>query len=243
MGSYWQQGGRDAGTLKALLRPAHRYNNCGLSSMHPYFQDRYDAARQLAAKLEKYKKNDGVILAIPRGGVPIGYYLAKHLGFDLDLLMTKKIGHPANEEYAIGAVGLEDTMIEDTVNVPEHYLEEMIPRIRRQLKETYKKFMGRTTPADIRGKISIVVDDGIATGRTILATLKMLRNRQPGKLVVAVPVASKQAAERISQEVDELICLYIPSTFYGVGKFYRDFNQVQDREVITLLKECFSSSP
>lgn len=202
-----------------------------------YFQDRYDAARQLAIQLEKYKGNDGVILAIPRGGVPIGYYLAKHLGFDLDLLMTKKIGHPANEEYAIGAVGLEDSIIEDTTNVSDAYLDEMIPRIRRQLKETYKKFMGRTTPADIRDKITIVVDDGIATGRTILATLKMLRNKQPGKLIVAVPVASDQAAERISQEVDELICLYIPSRFYGVGKFYLDFSQTQDREVMALLKE------
>jgi len=202
-----------------------------------YFQDRYDAARQLAIQLEKYKGNDGVILAIPRGGVPIGYYLAKHLGFDLDLLMTKKIGHPANEEYAIGAVGLEDSIIEDTTNVSDAYLDEMILRIRRQLKETYKKFMGRTTPADIRDKITIVVDDGIATGRTILATLKMLRNQQPGKLIVAVPVASDQAAERISQEVDELICLYIPSRFYGVGKFYLDFNQTQDREVMALLKE------
>jgi len=202
-----------------------------------YFQDRYDAARQLAIQLEKYKGNDGVILAIPRGGVPIGYYLAKHLGFDLDLLMTKKIGHPANEEYAIGAVGLEDSIIEDTTNVSDAYLDEMILRIRRQLKETYKKFMGRTTPADIRDKITFVVDDGIATGRTILATLKMLRNKQPGKLIVAVPVASDQAAERISQEVDELICLYIPSRFYGVGKFYLDFNQTQDREVMALLKE------
>lgn len=202
-----------------------------------YFQDRYDAARQLAASLEKYKKEDGVILAIPRGGVPIGYYLAKRLGFDLDLLMTKKIGHPTNEEYAIGAVGLEDSIIEDTVNVPDRYLGEMIPRIRRQLKETYKKFMGRTTPVDIYGKITIIVDDGIATGRTILATLKMLRNKQPEKLIVAVPVASEQAAERIGQEVDQFVCLYIPSPFFGVGKFYENFSQTQDREVMALLKE------
>lgn len=202
-----------------------------------YFQDRYDAAQQLAARLEKYKKHDGVILAIPRGGVPIGYYLAKHLGFDLDLLMTKKIGHPANKEYAIGAVGLEDSITEDLVNVPEHYLEETIPRIRRQLKETYRKFMGRTMPVNIHGKITIVVDDGIATGRTILASLQMLRSKQPEKLIVAVPVAAEQAAARISQEVDELICLYIPPTFYGVGKFYLDFSQTPDREVMTLLKE------
>lgn len=202
-----------------------------------YFNDRYDAAIQLAPALEKYKKADGVILAIPRGGVPIGYYLARHLGFSLDLLMTKKIGHPANEEYAIGAVGLEDSIIEDVMNIPEHYLEKVIPRIRRQLRETYRKFMDRMHPLDIRNRTAIIVDDGIATGRTILATLKMLRNRQPENLVVAVPVASEQAAERIRPEVDEFISLYVPTPFFGVGKFYHDFSQTEDAEVMALLKD------
>jgi putative phosphoribosyl transferase len=205
-----------------------------------YFADRYDAAIQLAAQLEKYKKEDGIILAVPRGGVPIGYYLAKHFDFPLDLLMTKKIGHPSNEEYAIGAVGLEDSIVEEATNISDDYLETVLTRIRNQLKEKYKKFMGRTTPMDIHGKTAIVVDDGIATGRTILATLEMLRNRQPGKLIVAVPVASAQAAERIRQEVDELVCLYTPSTFYGVGRFYRDFSPTEDKEVMHLLKELNS---
>jgi predicted phosphoribosyltransferase len=202
-----------------------------------YFTDRYDAAIQLAPKLEKYRKEDGVILAIPRGGVPIGYYLAKHFGFTLDLLMTKKIGHPSNEEYAIGAVGLEDSIIEDMMNVPEHYLEEVIPRIRRRLREAYRKFMDRTHPLDLRNKTVIVVDDGIATGRTILATLKMLRNQRPQKLIIAVPVASEQAADRIKQEVDDFISVYIPSPFYGVGKFYLNFEQTEDKEVLALLEE------
>lgn len=131
--------------------------------------------------------------------------------------MTKKIEHPSNEEYAIGAVGLEDSIVEEVTNISDDYLETVLSRIRQQLKEKYKKFMGRTTPMDIYGKTAIVVDDGIATGRTILATLEMLRNRQPGKLIVAVPVALAQAAERIRQEVDELVCLYMPSQFYGVG--------------------------
>lgn len=205
-----------------------------------YFADRYDAAIQLAAELEKYKKEDGIILAVPRGGVPIGYYLAKHFDFPLDLLMTKKIGHPSNEEYAIGAVGLEDSIVEEATNVSDDYLETVLTRIRQQLKEKYKKFMGRTAPMDIHRKTAIVVDDGIATGRTILATLEMLRNRQPGKLIVAVPVASAQAAERIRQEVDELVCLYTPSLFYGVGKFYRDFSPTEDNEVMHLLKKLNS---
>lgn len=202
-----------------------------------YFTDRYDAAMQLAFRLEKYKDEDGVILAVPRGGVPIGYYLARHLNFVLDLLMTKKIGHPSNEEYAIGAIGLEESILEAITGIPKEYLEKETIRIRQQLKEQYLKFMGRNEPTDIRGKIVIVVDDGIATGRTILATLKMLRNKKPRKLVVAVPVASQQAAERIEKEVDEFICLYTPSSFYGVGRFYDDFSQVEDEEVMNLLRE------
>jgi putative phosphoribosyl transferase len=202
-----------------------------------YFIDRYDAAMQLALLLEKYKDQEGVILAVPRGGVPIGYYLAKHLNFSLDLLMTKKIGHPLNEEYAIGAVGLEDIIIEVRENIPESYLQNETTRIREQLKERYLRFMERNEPMDIKGKTVIVVDDGIATGRTILATIKMLRSKQPRKLVVAVPVASAQAAARIKEEVDDFICLHIPSEFYGVGRFYHDFSEVSDEQVAILLKE------
>lgn len=203
-----------------------------------YFNDRYDAAVQLVTKLEKYKGQDGVILAVPRGGVPIGYYLAKQLDFTLDLLMTKKIGHPFNQEYAIGAVGLEGSIIEATGNdIPNEYILEEITRIRQQLAKRYKKFMGEKKRANIQGKTVIIVDDGIATGRTILATLKMLRSEQPRALVVAVPVASREAADRIRREVDDFICLYTPSPFYGVGRFYRDFSQINDEEVMLLLKE------
>jgi len=203
-----------------------------------YFSDRYDAARKLAPLLEHYKHQDGVILAVPRGGVPIGYYLAKHLGLSLDLLMTKKIGHPTNEEYAIGAVGLEGSIIEKTIRgIPETYIQREIARIRQELAKRYKQFMGDRKPDDLQDRIAIVVDDGVATGRTILATLKMLKNKQPRELIVAVPVASPQAAQRISREVDELICLHTPAPFYGVGRFYQDFRQVDDNEVIRLLNE------
>jgi putative phosphoribosyl transferase len=203
-----------------------------------YFIDRYDAAMQLARQLEKYQYSEGVILAVPRGGVPLGYYLAIHLNFELDLLMTKKLGHPLNEEYAIGAVGLEDSIIEELHDdISIEYIEQETARIRQKLAEQYKKFMGDKKPLDISGKIVIVVDDGIATGRTILATLKMLRKQKPAKLVVAVPVSSKEAADRIKQEVDDFICLYIPVPFYGVGKFYQNFSQIDDQKVIMLLNE------
>jgi predicted phosphoribosyltransferase len=202
-----------------------------------YFLDRYDAAMQLAIPLEKYRNEEGVILAVPRGGVPLGYYLAKHLDFPLDLLMTKKLGHPSQEEYAIGAVGVEDSIIEESEGIPPEYIEQETKRIRQQLIERYRKFMGSKKTANLRNKTVIIVDDGVATGRTILATIKMLRSKHPRKLVVAVPVASLEAASRIKQEVDDFICLYTPSIFYGVGRFYTDFSQTTDEEVMELLKE------
>ena len=202
-----------------------------------FFLDRYDAAKQLVPLLKKYTNEEGVILAVPRGGVPIGYYLAKHFAFPLDLLMTKKIGHPANEEFAIGAVGIEDSVVDKFYSVPDYYIEHEINRIRKSLVERYKKFMGDREPVDLKNKIVIVVDDGIATGKTILATLKLLRSRHPKKLVVAVPVASAEAADLISKEVDEFIAVYMPEPFYGVGRFYHDFSEVTDEDVIELLKE------
>lgn len=206
-----------------------------------YFFDRHDAAMQLVEKLKKYKGENGVVLAVPRGGVPIGYYIARELDFDLDLLMSKKLGHPYNEEFAIGAVGLEDEIIEETQGISPEYIDEEVANIHRQLKEKYKKFMGNRQPVDVEGKIVIVVDDGVATGRTILATLQMLRRKSPRKLIVAVPVSSEDAAERISSEVDEFICLHTPYPFYGVGRFYQDFSQTTDEEVIALLKELNKS--
>ena len=202
-----------------------------------FFLDRYDAAMKLAPLLEKYKNEDGVVLAVPRGGVPIGYYLAMHFSFPLDLLMTKKIGHPANEEFAIGAVGMQDSIIEKGYNIPQQYIEREINRIRKSLTERYKKFMGDREPVDIKNKIVIVVDDGVATGKTILATLKLLRSQHPKKLIVAVPVASEEAASLIKKEVDEFICPYIPEPFIGVGRFYNDFSETTDDEVMALLKE------
>lgn len=187
--------------------------------------------------LEKYKGRDGVILAVPRGGVPIGFYLARNLHFPLDLLMTKKIGHPANEEFAIGAVGLEGYIVENSYNIPQEYIEREINRVRRQLAGNYKKFMGAREPLDIKDKTVIVVDDGIATGRTILATLKLLRAKKPKKLIIAVPVSSLEAVRRLTREVDQFICLYTPEPFYGVGRFYKEFEQVSDEEVMMLLEE------
>ncbi|HRF16775.1 MAG TPA: phosphoribosyltransferase family protein [Chitinophagaceae bacterium] len=202
-----------------------------------FFKNRFDAAVQLAPLLNKYKHQAAVIMAIPRGGVPIGYYLARYLDLPLDLLMAKKLGHPANPEYAIGAVSLEGSIAEDCFDIPEKYILDETKRIREQLKLRYKQFMGDKEPVDIKGRIVIVTDDGIATGRTILSVIKILRNKQPAKIVVAVPVSSEKAAERIRTVVDEFICLQTPYPFFAIGNFYEDFSQVEDDEVIQLLQE------
>jgi len=202
------------------------------------FRNRYDAALKLIPFLEKYKDERGVVFAIPRGGVPIGYYIAKHYNLPLELLLTKKIGHPGNEEFAIGAVSLEDYIIDERHNIPESYIENEIKRIRESLKERYKKFMGDRKPVDMEGKIVIIVDDGIATGNTLLAAIRMMRQKHPKKIVVAIPVAPREAAEKIKKHVDDFICLHIADDFYGVGQFYLDFSEVSDEEVIRLLKDA-----
>lgn len=204
------------------------------------FQDRFDAAMKLIPLLAKYKNEEGVVLAVPRGGVPIGYYIAMEYNFPLEILLTKKIGHPGSSELAIGAVSLENEVIDDRHNVSDAYIEEQVQLIRKSLQDRYKKFMGDRKPMDLENKIVIIVDDGIATGNTILAAIKMIRAKRPKKIVVAVPVAPPRTAKVIEKEVDDFVCVSIPEAFFGVGQFYQDFSQVTDREVIQLLREANS---
>ena len=203
------------------------------------FKDRLDAAARLMPFLKKYQNQKGVVLAVPRGGVPIAYHIAKNLNLPLELVLIKKIGHPMNEEYAIGAVGLEGEVLDDFTDIPKAYIESEVVRIRALLQERYKKFMGNRKPLSLENKTVIIVDDGIATGNTMLAAIRMMRYQRPGKIVVAVPVAPPQTAEKIKREVDELVCLYSPPDFGGVGQFYDDFEQVSDEEVIGLLQEIY----
>lgn len=204
------------------------------------FHDRKDAALKIIPLLKNYKNEDGVVLAVPRGGVPIGYYIALEYGFPIEILLTKKIGHPGSSELAIGAVSLENEVIDNRHEIPEDYINEQVKIIRKSLHERYKNFMGDRQPLDLENKTVIIVDDGIATGNTMLAAIKLVRAKNPAKIVVAVPVAPNKAAQRIEQQVDEFICVHIPDTFFGVGQFYHDFSQVTDAEVIQLLKEANS---
>lgn len=207
------------------------------------FKDRYDAAMELALKLEKYKGTDGIVLAIPRGGVPIGYVIAKDLGFPLEIVLSKKIGHPSNPEYAIGSVSLDGMVINDSVSdVSEEYIYKTAGKILQDLKTKFKYYMGDREPTNLKDKTVIIVDDGIATGSTIIATVHSVRKLNPKKIVVAAPVASPPSISKIESIADEIVVLLTPQNFMGVGQFYYNFSQVEDEEVILQLKEANANS-
>lgn len=195
------------------------------------FTNRIEAGMMLADRLKKYKGTDAVILAVPRGGVPVAFAVAKELGLPVQLVLAKKIGHPLNKEYAIGAAGLTDYFVVPHDNVPEAYIRQEVAVIRTRLNEMQQQFMGGKEAIGLKGKQLIVIDDGIATGNTLLATISLLRKMNPSKLVIAVPVASASAVEKLSEVADEVVALLVPDEFYGVGAFYEDFSQVTDDEV------------
>ncbi len=197
------------------------------------YHDRAEAALLLADQLTGYRGANAIILAIPRGGVPIGYGLAHSLQLPLELAMVKKIGHPSNPEYAIGAIALDEVAIDEEVS--PQYLEKEIKRIKGELQSRFQQFMGDRKPTNLKGKMVIVVDDGIATGRTLIACVKSIRKKEPLRLIVAAPVASSHAASLLRPIVDEFVCPLVSPEFYAVGQFYENFNQVSDEEVKALL--------
>jgi len=168
----------------------------------------------------------------------MGYEIARHFHMPLELLMTKKIGHPLDREVAIGAVGLEDHRIDVARDVPLKYIEKQVKQIRKSLKERYRKFVGNHLSIDLQNKTVIIIDDGIATGNTILGSIKMIYRQRPEKIVVAVPVAPVETVAKMKKYVDDLICLYVAENFRGVGLYYADFSEVSDEEVISLLRRA-----
>lgn len=200
-------------------------------------KDRIEAGMLLSDKLKKYQDSNTVILAVPRGGVPVGYVIAKKLNLPLDIVLSKKIPHPFNKEFAIGAVSLDSMILDEHPDVPKEYINEEIVRLRRSLDEKYKLYAGNREPLDIKGKNVIIVDDGIATGNTLLASIEMLRKRKPAKIIVAVPVVPEDVVEIFQEKADEFVYILAPRYFRGVGGFYEEFGQVEDVEVIRILKE------
>lgn len=197
--------------------------------------DRKEAGILLSERLKKYQNSNTIILAVPRGGVPVGYEIAKRLHLPMDIVLSKKIGHPNNKEYAIGAVSMNSMTLKEHPEVPQRYIEDEVIRLRKLLKEKYELYMGNREPIDIQGKNVIVVDDGIATGNTLIASISMLRKKEPAKIIVAVPVLPADVIPIFQRNADEFVYLIAAKYFRGVGGFYEQFDQVEDEEVIRML--------
>jgi putative phosphoribosyl transferase len=206
------------------------------------FKDRADAGRRLAAALGAYVDQEPVVLALPRGGVPVAAIVADRLKAPLDLVLVRKIGTPGQPEVALGAVvdGAHPTIVrnEDILVATGTGVAEFDAIGRRELAEIERRrvrYLGRRAPLEVAGRVVIVVDDGIATGATVRAALRATRARGPAKLVLAIPVAAPDALAALRPEADAIVCLATPEDFLGVGQFYEDFRQVSDEEVIDLL--------
>ena len=207
------------------------------------FQDREDAGRQLARALVKYKSRHPVILALPRGGVPVAAEVAESLEAPLDLILVRKIGTPMQPELAMGAVvdGEQPVIVRnqdviDQTGVSDETFNAVCKKELAEIDRRREHYLGNRDRADVQGQVAIIVDDGIATGATTLAAIQALRKREPKELILAVPVAPLDTLQRLLTEVDAIVCLDTPRDFGAIGYYYRDFRQVSDDEVIAILK-------
>jgi putative phosphoribosyl transferase len=213
--------------------------------MQPLFHDRYEAGRKLAAVLGSLRMRDPLVLALPRGGVPVAYEIARALDADLDLLFVRKLGAPGQEELGIGAIVdgaepqivLNDEIVRYVAASPDYIRAET----ERQLREIDRRrdayLLGRA-PLPMNGRTVLVVDDGIATGGTMMAALKGARKNQVARLILAIPVAPREALRELATACDEIICLATPAPFGSVGMYYTDFAQTTDAEVVDLLSRA-----
>jgi putative phosphoribosyl transferase len=208
------------------------------------FRDRHEAGQALADALSHYRDHpNAIVLAIPRGGVVVGYEVATRLGLPLDIHLTRKIGAPYNPELALGAMSGDGSVVLDQemigrLRVPATYLEKEQARQKREIERQMRTYRGQRPTPDLTDKIVILVDDGVATGSTTLAAIRALKQRPLRKLVLAIPVGPPDAAERLSKQADEAVFLATPERFWAVGGFYLVFDQTPDARVIELLHEA-----
>jgi putative phosphoribosyl transferase len=206
------------------------------------FADRIEAGRKLAAKLKGLTgAGEGIVLAIPRGGVVVGYEVAHALKIPLDLIIPRKIGAPSNPELAIGAVAEDGTTVLDQnlvkyLNVSDLYIKEESERQRLEIQRRLQLYRGDYPYPSLNNCTVIIVDDGVATGSTIKAALASLRKKRVKTLIIAVPVGPLSTIQELEKEADRVICLFIPDNFYAIGQFYNDFTQTADEEVIRILR-------
>ncbi|MDY6764547.1 MAG: phosphoribosyltransferase [Halobacteria archaeon] len=205
------------------------------------FKDRRDAGRQLAEELSKEGVQGDIVLAIPRGGLPLGRKVADRLGIPLDIIVARKIGAPHNPELAIGAVGsdgtvwLNEDMIE-SMETDDEYIERNKKLEEENAREKAKRYRGDKPVPDLKEKDVIIVDDGVATGATATACIRLAREAGASKVILAVAVGSPETVESLEEEADDVICVETPSYFRAVGQFYESFGQVSDEEAMEYLE-------
>jgi erythromycin esterase-like protein/predicted phosphoribosyltransferase len=208
------------------------------------FRDRTEAGRLLAEQLHEYAgRDDVVVLALPRGGVPVAFEVARALDAPLDVFVVRKLGVPGHEELALGAIATGGTRVlnervVDSLNIPSEWIEAVDARERRELQRRERAYRGDRPPPNLTGRTVILVDDGLATGSTMLAAVRALRQEAPARIVVAVPVADPEVCAAIRREADDAICLMTPSPLRAVGEWYDDFSQTTDDEVRELLERA-----
>ncbi|MDR3536369.1 MAG: phosphoribosyltransferase [Acetobacteraceae bacterium] len=214
------------------------------------FTDRHDAGRQLAERLLRLRDKNPVVLALPRGGVPVGFEVARALAAPLDLILVRKIGAPFQQELAIGAIAEGDTpelvidpQLVALLEISPEYLEEAKSAALQEIERRRHAYLGDRQPVAIAGRVAIIVDDGIATGATVRAAARATRRRKPAQLILAVPVAPPHTLKALRREVDETVCLTTPADFFAVGQFYQQFPQLRDEEVIALLEQARAFAP
>ncbi|MCB2313060.1 phosphoribosyltransferase [Clostridium tagluense] len=206
------------------------------------FLDRMDAGEKLADSLYKFKDEDVIVLAVPRGGIAVGYDTIKRYGLKWDLIIPRKIGAPHNKEFAIGAVSVDGSYFlnNDYVKmfgISQDYIEKEVLEQTVEIKRRMQEYRGVDTFPEVKGKTVIIIDDGIATGFTILAVIKAVKKQGAKKIILAIPVGPRETIEEFKEIVDEVICLYIPENFYAVGSYYENFKQVTDVEVFIIIHE------
>lgn len=210
--------------------------------MAPRFHDRREAGRQLATQLEQYRdRSDTLVLALPRGGVPVAYEVAAALNAPLDVFLVRKVGMPGHEEFALGALASGDVLLLNEATVAEYEVSreqiDMVVRAEQQeLERRETSYRGQRPFPDLAGRVVILIDDGLATGSTMRAAVVAIQKKEPARVVVAVPTAPAETCEELSAVVDDIICLVTPEPFYAVGLWYEDFSQTTDDEVRDLLE-------
>jgi putative phosphoribosyl transferase len=207
------------------------------------FLDRHDAGRRLAAELAPLRDEHPVVVALPRGGVPIGVEVARALDAPLDILAVRKLGAPGNPELGVGAVAEDGTGVLDpwsagSMGMTQDVLDATLARESRELRRRVERYRDGRPSVDVRGRTVIVVDDGLATGLTDLAAVRALRKRGARRIIVAVPVGSSESVSMLAGEADRVVCLTVPVRLLGVGMWYRDFTPVSDEQVLALLAEA-----